>query len=303
MSSVKALLSGICGILISYATYYISKKLDRIIPWKTQLTNRFLAGILIHFSVALGIIIAFYILYQKLNENTFDEAYQNGLTKLSIILFILMLLYTIIYFALYSYYTYASLQIEAVKYERKQIDLQLKALKSQLSSHFLFNNLNTISSLAFKDSGASERYIRGLANVYKYTLNSYHSKLVPLNEELSVVNSYLLLLKTRYGNSINYAINLDDDILDSKIPPLTLQMLIENSVKHNVMDSSNALNIDVYSDGGFIVIKNNITKPPKHVNSFNIGLSNIKSRYQLLRQEGVSVISASDFIVKIPVIE
>ena len=134
---------------------------------------------------------------------------------------------------MYSYYAYATVQIEAVKYERKQIDLQLRALKSQLSSHFLFNNLNTISSLAHNDAQQAETYIRGLANIYNYTLNSYHEKLVPFEDELQVVMAYLHMIQTRFGNSFHYTVDIPEHVKASRIPPLTLQMLIENAVKHN----------------------------------------------------------------------
>ncbi|MEM9687067.1 MAG: histidine kinase, partial [Bacteroidota bacterium] len=186
-SITEAVSASVCGIFIAYITYVISRKTDTLVPWNTQLASRFLTGILVHFFVAFISIIALYFVYKKIDGSNLPDTYQDAFVKLAIILFIIMLIYNIIYFALYSYYTYSIVQIEAVTYERKQIDLQLKALKSQLSAHFLFNNLNTISSLAFKDAKASEQYIRGLARVYKYALNSYHSKLVFLHEELSML--------------------------------------------------------------------------------------------------------------------
>ena len=279
-SITEAISASVCGIFIAYVTYGISKKIDRLVPWNTQLASRFLTGILIHFFVAFISIIALYFMYKKMDGSGLPDTYQNVFIKLAIVLFIIMLIYNIVYFALYSYYTYSIVQIEAVTYERKQIDLQLKALKSQLSAHFLFNNLNTISSLAFKDAKTSEQYIRGLAKVYKYALNSYHSKLVLLHEELSMLKSYLLVLKTRYGDLFNYNLNIHQDKLASKVPPLTLQMLVENIIKHNVIDADNVLYIDIFSDQNFIIVKNNITKAPKNVSSFHIGLNNIESRYQ-----------------------
>ncbi len=302
-SMVEALLSGVCGIIASYIIYAISKKLDTLLPWNTQLASRFSAGILLHFVTALAMVALLYFGYKKIISEAFPDTYPNTFIKLAIILFIIMLIYNTIYFALYSYYTYATLQIETVKYERQQIDLQLKALKSQLSSHFLFNNLNTISSLAFKDAKASESYIKGLARVYNYSLNSYHSKLVFLHEEISMLRSYLLLLKTRHGDLLNYNLRIDEKILSTKVPPLTLQMLVENIVKHNVVDANNVLHIDIFSDKDSITVKNNITKAPTNVSSFHIGLKNIESRYQLLLKQGISIVKDTYFIVKIPTIQ
>ncbi len=291
----------ICGILISNAIYFLTNIMDDKIPWKTNLTNRFLAGISFHFISAFAIVVAMFWIYLQLKQSGVVP-YQSAMIKLAILLFILVLLYQIVYFALYSYYSFATLQIEATKYERKQVNLQLKALKSQLSSHFLFNNLNTISALAFKDVDTSENYLRGLAKVYQYSLKSYHTKLVTLKEELNMLKSYLLLLKTRHGDFFNYEIQIEDEILLKKVPPLTLQMLVENVVKHNVIDVNNKLFITILNHSDSVSVKNNITRKPSNVKSFNIGLKNIESRYHLLIKKGISVSTGKDFIVEIPLI-
>ncbi|MEZ4781586.1 MAG: histidine kinase [Flavobacteriaceae bacterium] len=273
-------------------------------PWKSQLVNRFVSGIIVLFTTSFAFIYGLVVLYKKLSKQTVleDELYQSNLIKLGIILFILMLIYNIIYFALYSYYSYSKLQIETVKFERKHYELQLKALKSQLSSHFLFNNLNTISSLAFKDVEQAENYIRGLAKIYHYTLNSYHVKLVSIQEEMDVVKAYLSLLSTRFGNVLNYSINISETNLKHKIPPLALQMLVENAVKHNQASTTNPLNIEVFEEHDQLVIRNNITNSPKKISSFNIGLNNINSRFKLLYNKEISIEEDNHYTVKIPII-
>jgi len=300
----KLILSALGGVMLAYITYFISIKLDKLIPWKSQLVNRFLSGILLLFLTNFILVSGLVFLYNKFIEqnNLDEELYKNNLIKLGIILFILILIYNVIYFALYSYYSYSILQIETVKYERKQFDLQLKALKSQLSSHFLFNNLNTISSLAFKDVDQAELYIRGLAKIYDYTLNSYHSKLVTIKDELQIVSAYLLILGTRFGNSLKYSIDISDTNLNHKIPPLTLQMLIENAAKHNQVSETHPLQIKVYEERDQIVISNNITKAPNKVNSFNIGLNNINSRFKLIHNREISIERNGDYTVRIPII-
>jgi LytS/YehU family sensor histidine kinase len=222
--------------------------------------------------------------------------------KLGIVLLILVLIIEIIYFALYSYYSYTSFQIETVRQERKQIELQFKALKSQLSPHFLFNSLNTISSLVFKDKTKAEGFIRKLAEMYQYTLQSYQTQLISLREELDFVNSYQYLLQTRFGTKFQCTIEIDEELLASHIPPLTLQMLLENAVKHNVLSEEDPLKVQVTSDKKYIIVKNNITKKPQKVSSFQIGLKNINARYLLLREEGIAVSNGESFEVKIPLI-
>jgi len=303
-SVINALLSSACGIFIGYMVYFFSLKLDLLFPWKTQLTNRFLSGVIALYIIVFVTTLLLVYTYNVaiLNQVDFIELHKNDFIKFAIILFLIMLIYTVIYFALYSYYSYASIQIETIKQERKQIDLQLNALKSQLSPHFLFNSLNTISSLIYKDVNSAESFIRGLAKMYAYTLSSYHNKLINIQEELDFLKAYITLIKTRFEDKFICNIEIPHEIKSTQIPPLTLQMLVENAIKHNQMDLKDPLRVNISYDGHYILIKNNITTPGHKVNSFNIGLKNIKERYNLLSNTSISITQDEHFIVKIPVI-
>jgi len=301
---IIGLLSGFLGLLVAYVLYFLAIKLDKLFPWQTQTNNRLFIGFVLQMLVAFSLVfgsIYLYSVYIISNEDFFID-YQDTLIKLSILLCILLMVYSVIYFAFYSYYSFATLQIDSVKQERKQIDLQLKALKSQLSPHFLFNSLNTISSLAHSNARKSELFIRKLANMYQFTLSSYHSMLIPLKEELQFVGSYQYLLETRFEDKLRIKIDISEDLHTTKIPPLALQMLIENAVKHNTMDKNNTLEISVYVEGNYICVKNSITEEPTNITSFNIGLKNINTRYLLLAGKGISISNGNIFLVKIPVI-
>lgn len=298
------LLSVSLGLLVTYVLYFLSKKLDKLYPWQTQTNNRLFIGFVLQMLVAFSIIFGFIYLYSKViitNEEFFTE-YEGTVIKLSILLCILLIVYSVIYFAFYSYYSFATLQIESVKQERKQIDLQLKALKSQLSPHFLFNSLNTISSLVHTNTKKSELFVRKLASMYQFMLNSYHSMLISLEEELQFVASYQYLLETRFENKLKIEIEIPKDLHQTKIPPLTIQMLIENAVKHNTMDLHNPLHVSVYVEGNNVCIKNNITEEPINRTSFHIGLKNINTRYLLLAKKGILISNGNIFLVKIPII-
>jgi LytS/YehU family sensor histidine kinase len=222
--------------------------------------------------------------------------------KFAILWFIIVQLFSVIYFALYSYYSYSTLQIQRIKLERKQIDLQLNALKSQLSPHFLFNAFNTISSLIYKDVNKAETFIRRLSEMYHYTLESYQTKLILFEEELEFVKSYIYLQETRFERVFECKIDLPASINNTKIPPLALQMLIENAVKHNLMSERNPLKVNVSFEDDHICVENNITEEPRKVPSFKIGLNNINARYQLLSNKEIIIANGQSFIVKIPVI-
>ena len=304
LGTLETILGILVGVSSAYLIFFTAVRLDRILPWHKSEGNRLLVGVFVHFITALvwSVLLLYLgslIFAEVINFGAIREQY---LIKLSILLFILILIIEIIYFALYSYYSYTTFQIETVRQERKQIELQLKALKSQLSPHFLFNSLNTISSLVFKDKEKAEGFIRKLAEMYQYTLQSYQQKLTTLKEELDFVDSYQYLLKTRFGDKFQCEVEVDSGLYTTKIPPLTLQMLIENAVKHNVLEEENPLNIKVSIDSKYIVVKNNITRKPKKVSSFQIGLKNINARYLLLHEEGIIVTNGENFQVKVPVI-
>lgn len=304
LGTLQIILSMVIGIASAYSVCFTGVLLDKLLPWHKQEGNRLLVGIIAHFISVFFVSVLILYLGSLLWTDTLDftAIREQFLMKLGIVLLILVLIIEIIYFALYSYYSYTSFQIETIRQERKQIELQFKALKSQLSPHFLFNSLNTISSLVFKDQSKAEGFIRKLAEMYQYTLQSYQTQLISLQEELDFVNSYQYLLQTRFGAKFQCSIKVDDDLLSTSIPPLTLQMLLENAVKHNVLSEEDPLKVEVTSDKKYIIVKNNITKKPQKVSSFQIGLKNINARYLLLREEGIAVSNGQNFQVKVPVI-
>lgn len=299
------LLTAVLGIGAAFLLSKTTIFLNRLLPFYNNIGVRLFVGIIVHFAFVFSIVFASFYFYQFFffEVTTFFERYTSALIKLAIILWIWILIFEVIYFALYSYYSYSKFQIATVKQERKQIELQLKALKSQLSPHFLFNSLNTISSLVFKDTKMASQFIRRLAKMYDFTLKSYHKKLITVQEELDFVNSYIFLLQTRFQNKIHFTVQIDDSILTTKIPPLTLQMLVENAVKHNQLLVNTPLEIQILAEKTVIIVENTITEAPKNVTSFNIGLKNINSRYLLLVNKAISIVKGNTFKVQIPIIE
>lgn len=300
-----AFLAGICGVFIALILSKTVSVLNRFLSWQTQTGNRLFLGFIVDFTISYIIVVGLFYLYRLsfFNVDVFFTEYNSITIKLAIILIVLTLIFEVIYFALYSYYSYSKFQIETVKQERKQIELQLKALKSQLSPHFLFNSLNTISSLIYKDENRAAIFIRRLAKMYDFTLKSYHQKLITVQEELEFVNSYIYLLQTRFQDKFTCKIKITDDLLSTKIPPLTLQMLVENAVKHNQLSFDKPLEIEISSTETTLIIENNITETPKNITSFNIGLKNINARYLLLINKAISIKRGTHFTVQIPVIK
>jgi LytS/YehU family sensor histidine kinase len=220
-----------------------------------------------------------------------------------IITSIAVFIYSIIDFTLFSYNSYAEVQIESVKLTQAQLALQLQILKNQLSPHFLFNSLNTISSLIYKDAFVAEKFIRKLSLTYQYIISTQGHALVTLAEELNFLQAYVFLLKSRFEEALEVNITLPAHVMQSRIPPLTLQLLLENAVKHNVVSDETPLQINIYLDvNDWITVSNTIQENINPNPSFKIGLDNIIKRYQYQTDRKIEVSKNKLFTVKLPLL-
>lgn len=190
--------------------------------------------------------------------------------------------------------------LEIEKLKQAQLQANLSNLKEQLSPHFLFNTLNTLSAIT-KDNLVKD-YVSEFACVYRYMLVHNKLNLVPLENELSFIRSYLYIIKTRMGNAIDISIDLEERLLQTKIPPLTLQLLLENAIKHNVASISKPLKIEIYNDQSFITVSNSFSPKKAQHYSTGVGLNNLINRYQLLFSQPVLITrNAVLFTVKLPI--
>jgi two-component system, LytTR family, sensor kinase len=226
------------------------------------------------------------------------------LIKVSILLSLFLFIYEIFYGWFYSYNYYAHKQIESLKLDRLQLELQFESLKTQISPHFLFNCMNTISSLIYKDTQLAEEFIRRMADTFQYVLKNQKKKFVPLREELDFVKAYYYLLQVRFQNNLRLEINLPKNILDSPIPPLTLQILMENSVKHNVIAHETPLLIYLSArDNTHLLVTNSKTKLNNTTAGFQVGLESIHKRYAFFTDEKIQLIDTDKFTVQLPILK
>lgn len=194
---------------------------------------------------------------------------------------------------------------EVENYKRISGQAQLQSLKNQVNPHFLFNNLSVLSALIPTDAAASVEFVRQFSRVYRYVLKSHEKELVTLDEELSFVDSYLFLLRTRFDSGLNVSISVPDQSRKAYILPVSIQMLVENAVKHNIVARGKPLHIDIsVSEGQSITVRNNLQpKPVEESESTQLGLSNINKRYQFLGSSGIVINqSAEAFSVTLPLI-
>jgi LytS/YehU family sensor histidine kinase len=203
--------------------------------------------------------------------------------------------------AFYERWKKATVLAEQLK--RENLQTQLDSLKAQVNPHFLFNSLNSLSSLISEDSVQAEKFLDELSKVYRYLLRNNEDDLTTLAEELQFIQSYYHLLKTRYGESLHVQMLIDEKYLEYRLPPLTLQMLVENAVKHNRMMKERPLKIVLKSAGDKLVVANNLQRKVRQVSSNKVGLGNIAKKYKLLGQEDILVKeNETEFAVVIPLI-
>lgn len=188
--------------------------------------------------------------------------------------------------------------------KRESLDAQLNALKTQVNPHFLFNNLNTLASIIPEDPAKGVAFVQQLSKVYRHILEVRDEPSISLREELDVLKAYVFLLKTRFGDNLGVQIRVPDEKLKQRIAPLSLQILMENAIKHNIVSSSRPLNIDVYTQNGSLLVSNNLQIKNKTGEGTGIGLDNIRNRYKLLGTRDIEVTNNGDsFTVSVPLIE
>ncbi len=178
--------------------------------------------------------------------------------------------------------------------------VQLSSLKNQLNPHFLFNSLNTLSWLINEDKEKSQRYLQKLSQVLRYSLSMQEQSLVPLKEELTLVDSYIFLLQIRFGNNLQIIKNIEE--VQFKIPPLSLQLLIENAIKHNVISTASPLSIWIELRDNVLIVRNT-HKPKPNSEGTGIGLVNLNERFKILASREVEIEqNEKEFKVVLPLI-
>ena len=209
----------------------------------------------------------------------------------------------VIFHAIYFYNRYQQSKLKEQKVIAGTASAKFDALKNQLDPHFLFNSLNVLTSLIEENPKNAQKFTTALSKVYRYVLEQKSKDLVTVDEELDFARTYMSLLKMRFEDSIIFDIPEKASNPDSKVVPLSLQLLLENAVKHNMVTSNKPLHIKIYEDKGNLVVMNNLQ--PKQIvkKSSGVGLNNIKQRYQLLTNKQVIINQeAKSFAVAIPML-
>lgn len=220
--------------------------------------------------------------------------------------YIAMIITIVITFSLHLFHYYKKYQENRVKQQKiiaGTASAKFETLKNQIDPHFLFNSLNVLSSLIEENPESAQKFTTSLSKVYRYVLEQKDKELVSVEEELAFAKTYMNLLKMRFENSVFYELPQTISSLDARVVPLSLQLLLENTVKHNVVSQEQPLHIRIYEEGGYLVVQNDYQKKEVLQDRKGVGLQNIISRYAIISSRQVEIEQTEKyFTVKLPVL-
>ena len=307
-SLVSSLSSYLISIGISFVVIFglilLMKWLNKRYSWEEAPGNRFYIQVIL--------VVAFVILVVQLIRTTLNLAfYPDGFIRLldeiiiTVYFFVISLLMVFLDMGinLLNKWRYSLVEIE--RFRNENLAAQFEALRMQVNPHFLFNSLNTLSSLIYQDQDTASNFVRELSTVYRYILEKRKDEVVTLEEEMKFSGSFQYLLELRFKNKLIFNIDVDEPARKMMIVPLTLQILIENAVKHNIVSAKKPLTIDIFvEENKVLVVSNTLQKKNVDSASTGIGLENIRSRLALLSDREMDVEeSDGNYVVRVPLLE
>jgi two-component system LytT family sensor kinase len=234
------------------------------------------------------------------------EGHPPGVTTSDVHLgsFLIIALVSLLYESVFLYDRWKLSILETEKLRRENVESQLEGLKNQVNPHFLFNSLNTLAYIIPENPEQGVKFVQKLSKVYRYILEISDQKLIKLEEELNFLQAYNFLLKERFGENLEIRIEVPEEYRRQKIVPLSLQILFENAIKHNIISSEQPLLIELDIEGGKVCVKNNLQRKTQVMHSTGMGLQNIKNRYAYFTEEEVLVSTAdAHFSVCLPLVK
>lgn len=294
--------SVVVTFVVIEALLFVNKKLNIKYPWEKKHIYRFLIQLLFAIIISNVIVFATRIPLLLLSESTeFIQFYDEFI--LAFYISVLCLIYSIVNLTVFLVGKWQKSMAELERFKKENAEYKFELLRSQLNPHFLFNSLSTLSSLVYKNQDKAGLFIRELADVYRYILENRDKDIVTLEKEIQFAQSYIQLNKLRFEDNLLIKNDIATNIKNSKIAPLTIQLLLENAIKHNIISKSKPLNISISINNGYLTVKNNKQLKRTREYSSNMGLKNITNRYSFLSNKPVEIIDNNkEFIVKIPLL-
>jgi two-component system LytT family sensor kinase len=301
--------------LLTEISLFIIRKLDQKISWIQRPLPRVL------FQFGIQILATVILLYIHLHvtfwifggDKKLSEINPLALRQTFVASVLLSLLISLIYTGNFFLQQWkaatletSNLNLKASELKQIALESELQSFKMQLDPHFMFNNFSTLSALIAEDQNAAQHFLENLSRVYRYMIINVHKNIISVEEEIRFAKAYFYLIKIRLGENIKLKLDLNTEILQMGIPPLTIQLLIENAIKHNMACRSKPLTISIAADPDTnnLIISNSLQRLNYNIPSTGTGLKNIESRYRLLSNDLPEVYEADNlFIVKLPLMD
>lgn len=287
-------------LVMWFGNAYVSHLMDKVYSWLRDPAKRLFIGIVasaIYSVLAMLALKAVFFLIMNINI-TDDSPWVLVFTAV-----ISVLVLSAMYLKMFLL-SWRDLALQEEKMKSELLASNFEILKNQVNPHFMFNSLNTLTSLIYQNQDLAAKYVGQLSNVYRSVLTTQKEEVITIGEELKMLDSYIFLQSIRFEDKFKIDIKITDVVKQKFIPPMVLQMLIENCIKHNEITEENPLLIDVYTEGEMICVRNKIVE--KEVlpgDNSSIGLTNIKARYKMLSDIPVEIINkGKQFIVELPIL-
>lgn len=295
------LLSTMVGFLLAYPDIYIIRLMNSYFPWDEKPVIR----ILVQLALGLTVAVAYgYIL--TLTAHAINP-YEEGLRPVMITNILISSVVNILFLSLLEGWQFFSSNrrttFEKEALERELSSIRFEVLKNQINPHFLFNSLNVLSGLIERDRSKAQDFIDEFSHVYRYVLDTIEKPVVPLSGEINFAESYIFLQRIRYGNGLDYMVNIDAAYLGYFLPPLSLQLVLENAIKHNQISEKHPLVINLYMENERLIVENNLRQRISRGRLSGLGQKNLERRYALVAREvPVFKIKHEKYIVELPLI-
>ena len=276
---------------------------DRFLSWKERPMLRFLVGIAAHISYTFLASVVVNQIFSLIETGALNPSNWKQLLGSNFFTIIIALIITLFLTAKEFLISWRDLAVQHEQLRAEALSYRISLLKSQINPHFLFNSLNVLVGLVYKDPDLSAKFIQQLAEVYRYVLAQQDEDLVPIEQEISFTRSVIFLQKIRFGESLDVSLDISGSA-SFLVPPLAIQILIENAIKHNIISSAQPLHISLYLEDEYLVVTNNLQLKEEVRHTLGVGLENIRNRYHMLTGKEVLVIKdAHRFTVKLPKIK
>jgi two-component system, LytTR family, sensor kinase len=274
--------------------------LDPYFPYEKSVAKRVVMQVLLGVVFILICRIVIYIWIEPIIPFKIDNLFRVTTYVLYVMFAILI---NLIFFSNYFFKQWVTSIKKAEMLEKEKTQVQFDNLKNQLNPHFLFNALTSLNSLIFDNPQLASDFLQNLSKVYRYVLQNKDKNLVTLDTELNFIENYIFLLKTRFEQAIEINLDVCSEDKEKGIVPVTLQILIENATKHNIINEQKPLKIDIRTDGEYLTVCNNL-QPKKLMETSNKqGLENMKSLYGFYSEKPIVVTDENEeFVIKIPLI-